>query len=217
MNFFLFISDINRMIVEKHRQKKYIKSAVLIISVLIILYCIFFYNKFTSIERTIFIIGCFFVVVTMYIVLFHVRNERIIWLAHLMYPILVFLALFLVSSTVGYILIAILLLLAVLSEIYYGQCIIELYHSYNGNRGENYHFFKITRNQFLLLNMIGLMILLYRYSNSSQPAEFILVIYLGVIYFIAEIIVHNFNFTTLKKKSLFNSNFSSPQYKKIPP
>ena len=153
----------------------------------------------------------------MYIVLFHVRNERIIWLAHLMYPILVFLALFLVSSTVGYILIAILLLLAVLSEIYYGQCIIELYHSYNGNRGENYHFFKITRNQFLLLNMIGLMILLYRYSNSSQPAEFILVIYLGVIYFIAEIIVHNFNFTTLKKKSLFNSNFSSPQYKKIPP
>ena len=193
------------MVLEKYHKKKRIKSIVFGISILIILYYIFFYTKFTFIEKILFIVGCFFILVNIYLVLFSIRNKRLIWLVHIVYPIVVFLAIFFVNSNVGYILTFILLLLPVLSQLYYGQCIINLQHSYNG---AHYHFLNITHYQFLLINMIGLMILIYRYSNSSAPTEFIVFIYLGLIYFLSEIIVHTYNLTDFKKFSLLNSNFN---------
>ena len=185
--------------------KTRVKYVVFSISILLILYCIFFYTKFTYIEKILFIIGCFSILVNIYIVIFSIRNKRLIWLVHIVYPIVVFFAIFFVNSNVGYILTLILLLLSVLSQLYYGQCIIDLQHSYNG---AHYSFFNITHYQFLLINMIGLIILIYRYSNSSPPTEFIVFIYLGLIYFLSEIIVHTYNFTDFKKFSLLNSNFN---------
>ena len=189
------------MVLEKNR----ITYGIFGISILMILYCILLYNKFTYNERILFSIGCFFILVNIYLVIFSVRNKRIIWLIHIVYPIIVFLAIFLVNSKVGYIFTTILLLLPILSQLYYGQCIINLQHSYNGG---NYQFLKISHRELVLINITGLMILLYRYNNSSASNEFIVFIYLGLIYFLAEIIIHNYNLTDFKKFSLLNSNFS---------
>ena len=98
------------MVLEKNR----ITYGIFGISILMILYCILLYNKFTYNERILFSIGCFFILVNIYLVIFSVRNKRIIWLIHIVYPIIVFLAIFLVNSKVGYIFTTILLLLQIM-------------------------------------------------------------------------------------------------------
>tara|TARA_B100001964_G_C13982721_1_gene486997 strand:+ start:112 stop:693 length:582 start_codon:yes stop_codon:yes gene_type:complete len=190
---------------KKEDKNQQIKTIVLGISIMIILYCKQCFNNFTSIEKQLFTIGCIFILVNQYLVTSNIKNKRFHWFVHIVYPIITFLATFLVNSNFGYILTVIFFIIPLISQCYFGQCILDLQHNYNG---VNYQFLKISSKHFLLINTIGLTTLLYRYMSSSPPGKFKEFIYIGLTYTLWELIMHNYNLTYFKKFSLLNSDFN---------